>query len=107
LHRWLAWLDKDGPEKLIGEAITMDGAIQKTEERTACVAQDKEALRAYQMLETLSDLVSGLNHARREGLQEGIEKGRLEIVAKMKKRGIPIDQIAEDTGLSIKAITEL
>jgi predicted transposase/invertase (TIGR01784 family) len=59
----------------------------------------------------LSDLASGLNHAKREGLQEGIkrgmEKGRFEIAAKMKKRGAPIDQIAEDTGLSVKAITEL
>jgi predicted transposase/invertase (TIGR01784 family) len=98
----------------------MDGAIQKAKERMAYVAQDKEALRAYQMREmALSDLVSGLNHARREGLQEGLEKGiekgrqegieksRFEIAAKMKKPGVPVDQIAEDTGLSVKAITEL
>jgi predicted transposase/invertase (TIGR01784 family) len=100
LHRWLAWLDKDSPEKLIEEAITMDGAIQKAEERMAYVAQDKEALRAYQMREmALSDLVSGLNHARREGLQEGIEQGRKEAEAKYQREVEELKRKLREAGI--------
>jgi predicted transposase/invertase (TIGR01784 family) len=51
----------------------------------------------------MSDWTSGLNHARREGIQEGTRK----IAAAMKRRGAPIDQIAEDTGLSVEDIAQL
>jgi predicted transposase/invertase (TIGR01784 family) len=100
LQRWLTWLDRDSPAGLVEEAMKMDMAIRKAEEKMAYVTSDKEALRAYQMREmALSDLTSGLNHAReegivkgrREGIQEGIVKGRREgiqeIAFKMKKRG--------------------
>jgi predicted transposase/invertase (TIGR01784 family) len=67
----------------------------------AYIASDKEALRAYQMRAmALSDLTSGLNHAREEGLREGVQQGRREIAAAMKQRGVPVDQIVEYTGLS-------
>jgi predicted transposase/invertase (TIGR01784 family) len=125
LHRWLAWLDQDSPEGLIEEAMKMDTAIRKAEEKMAYVASDKEALRAYQMRAmALSDLTSGFNHAREEGLREGIQKGiqegiqkgmregrkegmqegMREIASRMKERGVPVDQIAEYTGLSLEEI---
>jgi predicted transposase/invertase (TIGR01784 family) len=105
LHRWLAWLDQDSPEGLIEEAMKMDTAIRKAEEKMAYVASDKEALRAYQMRAmALSDLTSGFNHAREEGLREGIQKGMREIASRMKERGVPVDQIAEYTGLSFEEI---
>lgn len=86
----------------------MDRAIQKAEEKMAHVSSDKEALRAYQMREmALSDWTSGLNHARREGIQEGRKEGRQEIASKMKKRGAPLNQIVEDTGLSAEDIAKL
>jgi predicted transposase/invertase (TIGR01784 family) len=120
LHRWLTWFDKDSPQTLVEEVIKMDAAIQKAEEKMAYVTSDKEALRAYQMREmALSDWTSGLNNARREGIEEGMQKGmqkgmqegrlegQREIAAKMKKRGIPVGQIAEDTGLSVEDIAEL
>lgn len=40
----------------------------------------------------------------RKGRQEGIEETRREVAVRMKKRGAPIGQIAEDTGLSIEDI---
>jgi predicted transposase/invertase (TIGR01784 family) len=113
LHRWLTWLDQESPEVLVEEAMKMDGAIRKAEEKMAYVASDKEALRAYQMRAmALSDWTSGLNHAREEGLQRGIQRGRLEgrqegkleIASAMKKSGVPVDQIAGYTGLSPEEI---
>jgi predicted transposase/invertase (TIGR01784 family) len=104
LHRWLAWFDRDSPQKLVEEIIKMDTAIQKAEEKIENVSRDKEAFRMYQMREmALSDWTSGINHARREGKLEGQQ----EIASKMKKRGVPIDQIAEDTGISVEDIGRL
>ncbi|MDR1411276.1 MAG: Rpn family recombination-promoting nuclease/putative transposase [Spirochaetaceae bacterium] len=103
LHRWLTWLDKESPAKLVEEAARMDKAIRKAEEKMEYVSSDKETLRMYEMREmALSDWTSGINHAR----EEGIKEGRREIAAKLKNRGIPIDQIAEYTGLSVKEINQ-
>jgi predicted transposase/invertase (TIGR01784 family) len=57
----------------------------------------------------------GIQKGRQEGMQKGIQKGRkkgmrkmaCETARKMKRRGIPAEQIAEDTGLSLKQIEEL
>jgi predicted transposase/invertase (TIGR01784 family) len=104
LHRWLTWLDQESPEGLVEEAMKMDTAIRRAEEKMEYVASDKEALRAYQMRAmALSDLASGLNHAREEGIREGIR----EIASRMRKRGVPVDQIVEDTGLSIEEIGQI
>ncbi|MDR2029487.1 MAG: Rpn family recombination-promoting nuclease/putative transposase [Treponema sp.] len=124
LQRWLTWFDRGSPAKLVEEAIRMDGAIQKAEEKLAYVSKDKEALRAYQMREmAMSDWTSGINHARREGLQEGMEKGlqkglqkgrregrleeKQEIARNFKELGIPLEQIARGTGLSVEDIAQL
>jgi len=55
----------------------------------------------------LSDLTSAQNFARKEGLAEGRAEGILEIARKMKARGRPSTEIAEDTGLSIEVIEKL
>ncbi|MFP3089476.1 Rpn family recombination-promoting nuclease/putative transposase [Treponema sp. TIM-1] len=59
----------------------------------------------------LKGIVKGKQEGLQEGLQEGKQKGkqegRREIASKMKKRGVPIDQIAEDTGLSGEEIEQL
>ncbi|MDR1128647.1 MAG: hypothetical protein LBL20_04975 [Treponema sp.] len=64
-----------------------------------------EAERARLMSEWkyVVDTQSKVVQAKREGRQE---RDR-EIAAKMKKRGAPIDQIAEDTGLSAGDIAKL
>jgi predicted transposase/invertase (TIGR01784 family) len=106
----------------------MDAAIQKAEEKMVHVSMDKEALRAYQMREmALSDLVSGINHARREGMEEGIKEGmregmkegmregmkegmregKLEIARNLKKIGMPVEQISQVTDLSGEEIARL
>ena len=117
LHRWLTFLDKSTPETILKEVINMDAVIQKADEKMAFISQDKDALRLYQMREkALSDYVSGMNHAkregRREGRKEGIVEGRkegrkegelkkaIEIAKKMLKRGTPLQYIIEDTGLT-------
>jgi len=42
-----------------------------------------------------------------DAIEKGIEKGRIEVARNMFKRNRPIDEIAEDTGLSFDEIKKL
>jgi len=56
-------------------------------------------------------LLRAQEKGKEEGLEQGIEKGRmeknLEFAQKLKARGRPFDEIAEDTGLSLDVIEKL
>jgi predicted transposase/invertase (TIGR01784 family) len=96
LHRWLVYFDKHSPIGLIEEVIKMDPAIQKMQEKIDWIQGNPDLFRAYLRYEkAASDEVTRINGARRE------------IARNLKKRGQPIDQIAEDTGLSIGEIAKL
>jgi predicted transposase/invertase (TIGR01784 family) len=61
-------------------------------------------------LKAQRDEYSRIQGALREGIQEGIQKGReekLRLVRNFKNLGIPIEQIAQATGLSIDEIAAL
>jgi predicted transposase YdaD len=49
----------------------------------------------------------GLQEGRKEGLQEGAQKKAVEFALKLRKQGVAVEQIAEDTGLALKQIEEL
>jgi predicted transposase YdaD len=96
----LAYFDLHSPKNLIEEVIKMDTAIQKAQKRLDFVAHDKEALREYHLREmALSDWTSGVNHALRENAKE--------IARRLKARGRPVEEIAEDTGLDFETIRDL
>jgi predicted transposase/invertase (TIGR01784 family) len=104
LQRWLVYFDKHSPITLIEEVLRMDPAIQEMQEKIEWIQGNPELFRAYLRYEkAASDEVTRINGAKREGRKER----SLEIASKMKKRGLPIDQIAEDTGLSVEEITKL
>ena len=48
-----------------------------------------------------------LKQAKIDGHMEGLAEGKTEIARKMKVRGRPVDEIAEDTGLSVDVIDKL
>ena len=94
----------------------MDKAIMAANERQIYFTNDEEEIRAYEMREmALMDerarirfaTDEGLAQGRREGLTEGLNKGKIEIARKMKARGYPIDEIAECTGFSLEDIKTL
>jgi predicted transposase/invertase (TIGR01784 family) len=112
LQRWLVYFDKHSPIKLIEEVLRMDAAIQEMQEKIEWIQRNPELFRAYLSYEkAASDEVTRINGARREGRQEGRREGKreekFEIAAKMKKRGVSINQIAEDTGLSVDEAAKL
>ena len=46
------------------------------------------------------DYNSGIGHARRQGIKEGIRENQLEVAKKMKEKKIDIHTIVEVTGLT-------
>jgi len=112
LHRWLIWLNPNSPPELVEEAVNMDDAILKAKEKQDYILSDEEALRNYEMRQLGHwDYINSLEYARDEGIEqgtnEGMKRGKAEIARKLKARGRPIDEIAEDTGLPLKDIERL
>jgi predicted transposase/invertase (TIGR01784 family) len=100
LHRWLVYFDKYSPITLIEEVLSMDPAIQEMQKKIDWINGDPALLRSYLKYEkAVSDEITRMHGARQEE--------KLEIASKMKKRGLPPAQIAEDTGLSVEEITGL
>ena len=89
LERWLTFLDKDTPEKLLEEVINMDAAINKANERLNFVSQDKEFLRSYHLREmAMSDITTSINTATEIGIERGIEIGIEKGMEKGMEKGI-------------------
>jgi predicted transposase/invertase (TIGR01784 family) len=116
LQRWLVYFNEYSTEEMIGEVVKMDGAIGLAEEKLGMILRDPGLLRAYEGYEkAASDWTSGINGARREGRaagekagrEAGRQEGKIEVGRKLKSRGYGPDEIAEITGLDIKAIESL
>jgi predicted transposase/invertase (TIGR01784 family) len=108
LQRWLAYFDKNSPAKLIEEVLGMDTAIQEMQKKIDWIQGDPALLRSYLKYEkAASDEITRIYGAKKEGRKECRREEKLAIAQKMKNRGLPIGQIAEDTGLSIGDINSL
>lgn len=118
--RWLLLLPANEDEHLTHtlEAIAMnqDPILQKAMDKWEHMSQDASFRQAYEAREKiLMDEAAGIAHAlnkgREQGLQEGLQEGklaeRIQLVRGMHKNGMPIEDIAKFTGLSIEEIREL
>ncbi|MDR2536761.1 MAG: hypothetical protein LBC46_00490 [Treponema sp.] len=121
-------------EETLQKILDMDPAMRKLYEEFMPVARarDEDSLRYYQMREkALSDFISGMNFARKEGeqkgkaeglregraeglkegkvegLKEGERKGKQELARNMKAGGLSVEQIMAFSGFSRKEIEEL
>jgi predicted transposase/invertase (TIGR01784 family) len=100
LHRWLVFFDERSPAELVEEVIQMDSAIHLAQDKLDMIARDPELLRSYEQYEkAASDWTSGINGARREERQA--------IARNFKALGVPNEQIAQGTGLSLDDIAKL
>jgi predicted transposase/invertase (TIGR01784 family) len=104
LHRWMVYFDRNSPMKLVEEVVRMDNTIGLTQDKVEMIMRDPELVRAYEKYEkAASDWTSGMNGARRAGQWSE----RREVARNFKEMGIPIEQIAQGTGLSIEDIAKL
>ena len=135
LHRWLTWLNPKSRPELVEEVMKMDTAIQKAKEKQEVVLNDEETERLYFLRQLAywdninaneyaqeeaekarkKGLEKGIKQGRKEGIKEGRNEGvkeerarsMVEFARKLKARGRPVEEIAEDTGLSMEAIVKL
>jgi predicted transposase/invertase (TIGR01784 family) len=94
----------------------MDTSIRKAHKKIMSVAQDSEMLRLYEMREmALLDYTSGINNATRKGIaigeQRGMQKGmqqtQANYVLKFSQKGMPVEEIAELTDLSVEEVNRI
>ncbi|MDR2019496.1 MAG: hypothetical protein LBQ14_01875 [Treponema sp.] len=98
----------------------MDPVIAKAQKVMDKIVQDEALLHAYHMYElSLWDENSlrreltrrctkrGMERGIKQGIEQGKHKTVLEIARKLKARGLPAEQIAEDTGLLPEDIAAL
>jgi predicted transposase/invertase (TIGR01784 family) len=73
------------------------------------VMSDDEANRMIyeDRLKAQRDEYSRIQGALREGRLEGLDEGRREVARSFKRMGIPVEQIAQGTGLSSEDIAKL
>jgi predicted transposase/invertase (TIGR01784 family) len=80
--------------------LSLIGRIRMLADAREIQRRDNQAALEYELMEARE-------RALREGHEQGSRQSRLEIARKMKNRGIPPDQIAEDTGLPPQEIAGL
>lgn len=63
---------------------------------------------AYELsLSTERDLYACMETKYEEGMEKGKVEGKVEVAGKMKSQGIPVETIAQCTGLSVEEIGSL
>jgi predicted transposase/invertase (TIGR01784 family) len=109
LYRWLVYFDETSPVELVEEVVKMDGAIRLAQEKLDMIERDPDLLRAYERYEkAASDWTTGINGARREGLQEGERRRAVSVARNLKILGVLTpDQISASTGLPPEEIAKL
>ncbi|MDR3302785.1 MAG: Rpn family recombination-promoting nuclease/putative transposase [Treponema sp.] len=104
LHRWLAYFDDTSSSKLIEEVLGMDSAIQAFQSKLDLIERDPDMLRTYeQFAKAASDYTTGMAGAERKGER----RKALEAARNGKAIGVPIEQIAKMTGLTIEEVWNL
>ena len=71
--------------------------------------RERAIFRSRRMYQTdlASNLATAEDRGRRAGRIEGLRDGKIDVAKKMLKRNRPIDEISEDTGLSLAEIESL
>jgi predicted transposase/invertase (TIGR01784 family) len=93
LHRWLLFLDQDTEPEVLKEVLTMDGAIQKAQDRMDFVSMDRDAYREYELREAQMAFYD-------QDVKSAARKRDIEIARNGKAMGLSIEQISLLTGLN-------
>ncbi|MBG9580981.1 ATPase [Bacillus thuringiensis] len=118
--RWLLLLPANEDEHLTHTleeiAMNQDPILQKAIDKWGHMSQDPSFRKEYEAREkALMDEAAGIAHAlnkgREQGIQEGLQKGklaeRIQLVRGMHKNGMEIEDIVKFTGLRIEEIREI
>ena len=109
--RWMLLLPAHEDEHLTRTleeiAMNQDPILQKAMNKWENMSHDSSFRRAYEAREKLLlDEQAKLAHARQEGIEEGIEEGKMQLIRGMHKNGMPLEDIAKFTGLKVADIQQ-
>ncbi len=125
---FLRYADKEKYRDIVNEIIDSMEVLQMIAEKLMSISQNEdERARFRSRRKFLTDYQSDMNTSWDNGLAEGIIKGReegitegiakgiatgraegfMEVARKMLKRGRPLEEILEDTGLSREEVERL
>ena len=106
LVAWTEFLKNPESEKVRSLEMTIE-EIREAKDELVRLSNDEEQRQIYEMRsKILKDKISALNKAKKEGVEEGIKQGKIEIAKSLK--GLLEDEvIAEKTGLDLEIIKNL
>ncbi len=85
-----------------------DAKIKKATKVLNLLSSDPETVRLSELREkAIWDEVSRLRGARAEGIEQGIEQGKIKIARRMLVKGSSIEDIADITGLTVEEVCKL
>ena len=106
LVAWTEFLKNPESEKVRSLEMTIE-EIREAKDELVRLSNDEEQRQIYEMRsKILKDKISALNKAKKEGVEEGIKQGKIEI-AKSLKGLLEDDVIAKKTGLDLEIIKNL
>jgi predicted transposase/invertase (TIGR01784 family) len=111
-HQWLMYLSKKTDPDTIKKILQMNPAIMKAEMQLQKALSDESTRRAYFLREKArNDYVSAMTLAVRKGEQRGEQRGaqrkEKEIIGRMSKRGMSIEDIAQLISLTPQEVSKL
>jgi predicted transposase/invertase (TIGR01784 family) len=111
LEKWsvfFRYADNPTYREIVNKIIESKETLQMASDLLMSISQDEKERAIYRsrrMFQT--DMESNLATAEDRGRAEGEAKGRLAIARNMMKRNRPIDEIIEDTGLTLEEVKNL
>ena len=105
---WLAYFSGKYNKEELEEIAMTTPAIKEAVEFEDTFLQDKIERRAYEQREkAIRDYYSYMSAFKEEGLQQGIQEGIRKVAINLLKANMPIDFIAQNTGLNEQEILHL
>lgn len=97
-----------GFKKLFGTEALQEKVFKKLFEAAEIAKFTSEEKEAYEeSLKYYRDLKNVVDTSREEGIEQGIEQGKIEVAIELKKNKVPIEIIMKSTGLSKEEIENL
>jgi predicted transposase/invertase (TIGR01784 family) len=101
-------LIKKIPEEKLEALVELDNAIKRAEKKLEYISSDEDALALYRAREdSVHERANLIYTGRMEGLEEGFEKRILKVAQNMLAKNMPLELIAEATGLSVEEVKTL
>ena len=86
----------------------MDVDIRKAEEKIEYLSSDPKTLELYKARErSLHERANMISSAKDEGVNEGIEKGKIKVAENFLNMGLSVEQVAKGSELSVEKIIEI